>query len=50
MPFRWPCDWNRPLSKEEREIARRLDRLTQEQVQDMEKPACEPKEYFGQEI
>jgi hypothetical protein len=23
--MRWPCDWNRPLSKEERAIAKRLD-------------------------
>jgi hypothetical protein len=23
---KWPCDWNRPLSKEELAIARRLDR------------------------
>ena len=22
--MKWPCDWNRPLSKEEREIAKRL--------------------------
>lgn len=25
-PIKWPCDWNRPLSKEELEIAKRLDR------------------------
>jgi hypothetical protein len=24
--MKWPCDWNRPLSKEELAIARRLDR------------------------
>ena len=23
--IKWPCDWNRPLSREEREIAKRLD-------------------------
>lgn len=22
--MKWPCDWNRPLSKEEREIAKRI--------------------------
>lgn len=30
MTFKWPCDWNRPLSKEELAIARRLDRVPQE--------------------
>jgi hypothetical protein len=25
-PLKWPFDWNRPLSREERDIAKRLDR------------------------
>lgn len=48
-PIKWPCDWNRPLSKEEREIAARLNRLTEEQKREMDKPKVEEREHFNQE-
>ncbi len=36
-PIRWPCDFNRPLSKEEREIAARLNRLTHDQLVELDR-------------
>lgn len=47
--MRWPCDWNRPLSKEERAIANRLNRLTKEQLAEFEKEDCEKKQVFDRE-
>lgn len=45
--MRWPCDWNRPLSKEERAIANRLNRLTKEQLAEFEKHDSERLEYLA---
>lgn len=33
--MKWPCDFNRPLSPEERGVAARLKRLTQEQKEEI---------------
>lgn len=49
MKFKWPGDWNRPLSAEEKAVARRLDRLTKEQLAEFDKEDCERREFFGQE-
>lgn len=35
-PIKWPCDWNRPLSKEEREIARRIKNAPKEDMREQE--------------
>ena len=37
-PIKWPCDWNRPLSEEEREIVKRLDRAPKEEYRPQDEP------------